>query len=218
MESALRDRDPEGDGADQLKVIETFRYEAGPGFLRLPQHLARCAETCAKLGAPFDAAKIRRTLNALAPPPIARIRLIVDMEGRIEIAATPLEDEPKVWRLTVCAERLDPEDRWLRMKTTRRALYDKARAQLPDGVDEALFANSRDRLCEGTITNLFVDFGEGMVTPPVADGLLPGVLRQQMLDAGQAREESIPLNKLPEAQSVLVGNSLRGLIPATLAG
>ena len=217
MESALRNWPPKGDRDAGLKVIETFRYEAGAGFLRLPQHLARCAATCETLGAPFDPGAVRRALNALAPGPLARIRLTVDMAGRVEISAEPMEETLRVWRLALSPKRLEPSDRWLRFKTTRRALYDRARANLPDGVDEMLFANSREQLSEGAISNVFVDFGDGLVTPPVGDGLLPGVLRAQLIDSGQAREESISLERLSAAKNIFVGNSLRGLLPATFA-
>lgn len=214
MESALRNWPPKGDHDAGLKVIETFRYEAGAGFLRLPQHLERCARTCETLGAPFDAADVRRALSALAPPALARIRLTVDMAGRMEIRAEPMSEALRVWRLALAPQRLNPGDRWLRFKTTRRALYDTARAKLPEGVDEMLFANNREQLCEGAISNVFVDFGEGLVTPPVSDGLLPGVLRAQLIESGQAREESISLARLDDAKNIFVGNSLRGLMPA----
>ena len=95
-------------------------------------------------------------------------------------------------------ERLRSDDPWLRVKSTKRAVYDRARAALPAGLDEVLFLNERSEVCEGTITSVFFDRGQGMRVPPLSCGLLPGVLR-----AGE----------LPSVR-LWVGNALRGLIPA----
>ncbi len=78
-----------------------------------------------------------------------------------------------------------------------------------------IFLNERDEVCEGTITNVFFDLGDGLCTPPLTCGCLPGVLRADMLATGQAREAVLTAADLPRAQ-LRVGNSLRGLIAATL--
>ncbi|MGB8622576.1 MAG: aminotransferase class IV, partial [Paracoccaceae bacterium] len=107
---------------------------------------------------------------------------------------------------------------WLGVKTTRRALYDAARAALPDGLDELLYLNQRGEVCEGTITNIFFETGQGLLTPPLSCGLLPGVLRAELLAQGRAREAVLRPADLGTARAVFVGNSLRGLIRAEIAG
>ncbi len=106
---------------------------------------------------------------------------------------------------------------WLGHKTTNRALYDQARAGLPVGIDELIFVNERGEVCEGTITNVFVQEGDRLLTPPLASGLLPGVLRAELLDTGRAVEAVLTLPDLEHAEAIFCGNSLRGLIRATLA-
>ena len=101
------------------------------------------------------------------------------------------------------------------MKTSNRGVYDDARAGLAD-LDEVLFLNELGQVCEGTITNVFADLGDGLVTPPVSCGCLPGILRSEMLASGQASEAVLTLDDLCEARSVFVGNSLRGLISVDL--
>ena len=81
---------------------------------------------------------------------------------------------PEVWRCASPTQRLDPDDPWLRVKTTERALYDAARAALPPGVDEMLFLNRRGEVCEGTIANVFLERDGVLLTPPLGCGLLPG--------------------------------------------
>jgi para-aminobenzoate synthetase/4-amino-4-deoxychorismate lyase len=53
-----------------------------------------------------------------------------------------------------------------------------------------------------------------LLTPPVHLGLLRGVLRRSLLESGRAREAEITLNDL--ADGFLIGNALRGLMPARL--
>ena len=72
-------------------------------------------------------------------------------------------------------------------------------------------------LCEGTITSLFLDDGSGILkTPPLAAGLLAGVLREELLDSGKAVEAVLRPQDLSGA-TIYAGNSLRGLIRAVLA-
>ena len=124
--------------------------------------------------------------------------------------------EGAVWRVSIADQRLVSNDPWLRLKTTERQIYDAARAALPEAVDEALFLNERDELCEGTITNLFVQVRDRLLTPPINCGLLPGVLREELLADSDAAESVLTIDVLQEVREIYVGNSLRGLIPAQL--
>ena len=211
MESALCEggRDP------ALKLIETLAWD-GVRALRGAGHMARLARSAALLGWSCDRdAAEAALLRGRAGP--ARLRLTLDRTGRIEVAESPLLQVAAPWRLGLASARLVAGDPWLAVKSTRRAVYDRARAHLPAGLDEVVFRNAQDQVCDGTITTLFFDAGDGLGTPPLRCGLLPGVLRQEMLDSGQAREAPLAAADLPRVR-LWVGNSLRGLIPAVWAG
>lgn len=209
MESALCGSEP------GLTLIETLGWD-GATLPRLDRHLARLARSAARLGwpAPQGAAE---ALRAACPADPARMRLTLDASGRITVTSGPLAPGRPVWRLDLSPTRLDAGDPWLRLKTSRRALYDAERAALPDGIDERIFLNQRGELCEGTITNLFFDLGQGLTTPPLSSGLLPGILREELLARGRCREAVLSEADLPRAR-LWVGNSLRGLIPAEWVG
>ncbi|AYO81918.1 aminotransferase class IV [Methylobacterium brachiatum] len=91
------------------------------------------------------------------------------------------------------------------------------------GFDESLFCNTRGRVaCAGT-GNVFALFGDRLVTPPLADGVLAGIVRAEVLGlAGacglRAEEESLSLPELLGAEAVFVTNSLRLLAPVTAIG
>jgi len=216
-ESALRD----GNATD-FDLIETMRWEPGSGFLRFDSHLARLYGSAAELGFACDPQKIGEVLmGAVGQQQIAlRTRLVLSRNGKATAAAQPFEPlaANKVWRLQLARVRLDSNDTLLRHKTSRRHSYSRARAEyLISQADEVLLANERGEICEGTISNIFADFGDGVLATPRLDcGLLPGVLRGALLDEGRAQEAIYTLDDLKSAKALFVGNSLRGLIPARL--
>lgn len=197
MESALR----EGGREPGLKLIETLLWD-GRAAPRWPLHLARLRQSAGLLG--WDCPDV------VPPTPDhpARLRLTLDGAGAVvwEVAALPAAKAE--WRVGLAEARLSSGDPWLRVKSTRREVYDRARAALPAGLDEVLFLNERGEVCDGTITTVLFDRGQGMRTPPLASGLLPGVLRAEIGCA----EEVLLAEDLPRVR-LWVGNALRGLIP-----
>ncbi|MFC6444966.1 aminotransferase class IV family protein [Shinella zoogloeoides] len=202
-----------------ISLIETLRWEPEAGFVRLERHLARLKRSAEALGLP-GADGARDALAATFSPSALRIRLELFADGRIDLqtaAFTPLAADAR-WRLKLAATRLTSTDPLLRHKTSRRALYAAARAEFPaTEADEVILLNERGELCEGTITSLFLDDGSGpLKTPPLASGLLAGVLREELLETGKAVEKVLRPGDLSRG-AVLIGNSLRGLIRCVLA-
>lgn len=215
FESALRD----GPGAG-YELIETLRFEAGE-FVRIDRHMARLGASARDLGFRFDRQAVMSALDSLRRgPAVQRVRLSLSREGRVAAAGTAFSPLPAetVWRLAIAQTRLSSQDPLLRHKTTQRAIYDAARAELsPDEADEILLLNEKGEICEGSITSLFADFGDGVLTTPALScGLLAGVLRAELLEREQAREGFVTPDRLVAATALYVGNSLRGLIRARL--
>lgn len=214
MESPFRHADLT---APDLYLIETLGWD-GCVFARLPLHLDRLARSAQLFGWPCeDAAGLAAALRAAAPPGAARMRLTLDARGMIAVQSAPLPPSPAIWRLGLAKGRLASDDPWLGVKSSHRVAYDAARATLPQGWDEAIFCNERDEVCDGSITTLFFDRGTGLCTPPLTSGLLPGVLRAQMLASGAVREAVLHAQDLPRVR-LWLGNSLRGLMSAVWLG
>ena len=198
MESALR----EGGREPGLRLIETMLWD-GRAAPRWALHLARLQRSTAMLGWACPA------VAPDGPDHPARLRLTLDREGRVEWTAATLPPTKSEWRVGLAGEKLGSGDPWLRVKSTRRGTYDRARAALREGLDEVIFLNERGEVCDGSITTVFFDRGRGMRTPPLASGLLPGVLRAEL----DCPEEVLHAEELPNVR-LWVGNALRGLIPA----
>ena len=206
VEGALRG------SAGDVRLIETLLWD-GARFPRLPLHLARLTAGAGALGFPCDPSAVQAALAAATGPDALRVRLTLGPAGDVEVTVAPLPAGKAEWRLGLAGARLSSSDPWLRVKSTRRAAYEAARAALPEGIDEVVFQNERGEVCDGAITTVFFDRGQGMRTPPLSCGLLPGVLRAELaVPEAVLRAEELPRVRL------WVGNALRGLIPAVWAG
>lgn len=203
-----------------FSLIETLRFEPGIGFTRLRLHLARLDRSARRIGfpAPLQAKDRLEEAVAGAQTPL-RVRLTLDAAGRIDVtsaAFTPL-GPGTIWKIRIASQRLESADKLLRIKTTRREVYEAARAEYPASeADEVLMLNEKDEVCEGTITSVFLDDGSGLLrTPPISCGLLAGVLRTELICQRKARVGRISLANIAGGK-LYMGNSLRGLIPAVL--
>ena len=210
-------------------IFETMRWrpasEFDPGgFDRGNAHLRRMASSARRFDMPFDPHAIHATLDnelsGFLDDKRVRVALYEDGELDVKVAAAPLPVTTK-WRLGLADTKLDAGDMWLRHKTSNRSLYDEDRATFCSGdmpqFDELIYRNQRDELCEGTITSFFVDDGSGILkTPPLECGLLPGILREKLLQNDKAVEAVLTLDDARRAEGVFLGNSLRGLILAEL--
>jgi para-aminobenzoate synthetase/4-amino-4-deoxychorismate lyase len=141
-----------------------------------------------------------------------RVRLVLARSGAIAIEVSPMP-EPPAGPVAVALVPLpvDPSDFRLRHKTSDRAFYGKP----PAGCFDTLFLDPHGYLTEGGFTSIFVERDGLLVTPPLARGLLPGVLRAELLATGRAIEGDLTPSDL--AGHFFVGNALRGLIPAIVA-
>ena len=210
MQGRIPEAVPEG-----LTVIETMRRDADGRIPLWPLHLQRLRRDCAAVGFPLDEGQVMDRLSCLPTGRTLRLRLSVAKDGSVALAHQLLVRGPAEWCIDISGVRIDSGDPWLRIKTSHRPVYDRARAAMPHGIDETILLNERGEVCEGTITNLFLRRDGRLLTPPLACGLLPGVLRAALIEEGKAIEAVLTADDLMESP-VLMGNALRGLTPARL--
>ena len=212
------------DLAKDYGLIETFHWSAQMGFERLARHLDRLQDSAAALGFGFDRPATERELAcrahdwATAAVGDRRVHLLLQRSGAltVEDAAAPASDD-KPAALGFATSRLDAADPFLRHKTTLRATYEAAAADADAaGWAEALILNRSGEVADGARHTLFADVGGRLVTPPLSSGALPGVLRQELIEAGRASERPLSSGGLKTANRLFIGNSLRGLRQAYL--
>jgi len=144
----------------------------------------------------------------------AMVRLLLSRSGAMAIQVKPYDD-PEVMPVTVALRPLpvDPTDFRLRYKTTDRRFLDLARKA--EEAWETVFIDPDGQLTEGSRTNVFVERGGKLFTPPLSRGLMPGILRAKLIEEGRAEE--VELAPADLEGGFYVGNIVRGLIPARLA-
>jgi para-aminobenzoate synthetase/4-amino-4-deoxychorismate lyase len=136
-----------------------------------------------------------------------RVRLTLDETGH-GATAQGLEPNAPHWTFAVSPRPVQSGDVLLRHKTGWREPYESEVARL--GADEVIFCNERGEVCEGARSNIFVARDGVLLTPPLSCGLLPGVLRAELIARGRAREAVLTPDDLKG--DLYFGNSLRGLV------
>jgi len=200
-------------------LFETIRVRAGVP-LRLAAHLERLAAGTRFLGldAPPEAAAVldflaARTGCATLASGVLRL-LAVDRSLRVLLA--PWQPGPPApVRLGLSREfrrcSSSPLNRFKTLSYLENRLL--AREAERRGLFEVVALNEHGRLSDGARTSLFVVRAGRLLTPPVAEGALPGVARRCLLEAGLAEEAALAPADLARAEAVLLSNALRGAMP-----
>ena len=197
---------------------------------QIEAHLARMQRSAAALHLPFDIGQAHAAIDAAlagaSSGPAGRLRLAVSPEGRW--AATVHQTEPLqtpvrlLWARDLVPALHAPasSDPLLLHKTTRRDFYDAAwRAAEAVGAFDALFVNERGHVTEGGRSTVWIVRDGCWITPPLQDGVLPGIERARMLQDAHlpTLEQSITPSDLMQADEVWVVSALRGRLRATLS-
>jgi len=194
-----------------LGLIESLRLENGR-YHRLERHLSRMAWSAGRLGHPFTRAAAEKVLlaHAAAVAGTRKVRLLLAPTGALSIESQALpEDEGRPLLLAMAREVVDPADPLLYLKTDQREHFARARRERPDA-DEVLYCNRHGELTEGSYHSLVLRLGGRLVTPPLTAGLLPGVMREELLATGEISEQSLSLKHLASAEEIWLVNSVRG--------
>lgn len=217
-----------GDG-----VFETCELAGGHAFA-LTRHLARLARSAEGLGLTLPPeAEVRAAVGAVVDAwgtATGRLRITVtagtgplgsdrgSTAPTLVVAATTARP-PRPMRVHVVPWTRNERSAVAGLKTTSYAenVVALARAHAA-GADEALFANTRGELCEGSFTNVFVERDGEVLTPPLESGCLAGVTRELVLEwardaAFPLREATLPIDVLGTAAHVALTSSLRGVVP-----
>jgi len=231
-----------GDG-----IFESMRAVAGVVF-REGRHLDRLGRSAAGIGLPLPlavsgfSAAIRDILdsNRLRE---ARIRVTITRgEGRpgdyleahgppsVVISATRFEGvDPALHRSGVRAavarrRQIPPEALDPAVKSISRLTSVLARREAREvGAFEAILLDGEGRLTEGTVSNLFLVLGGGLMTSPAPAGGLPGITREAVVELARAAsirfsEEPLPAGLLDVADEIFLTNTTWEVLPVVQVG
>ena len=188
------------------------RLRAGADVLDLPvpvsdEALGRALEETLEANAVTDGV-LRLTLTrgpgprGLLPPPQPRPTLLIT-------AATEASSPSPIRAVIATKTRRNEHSPLSRCKCINYLDNILARLEAAKrGADDALLLNTAGRLAGTTMANLFLVIDGVVVTPPVADGALPGVIRAEVLAAAGAEERSLKPEDLASASEAFITNCL----------
>jgi para-aminobenzoate synthetase/4-amino-4-deoxychorismate lyase len=205
----------------EFVLFETMLVtEAGCPYLE--RHLQRLAASARYFDFCYDEGRIRGAIVRACAGLLHgshRLRLVLKPSGDVAVQCAPLADISVPVTVLLGENPVRMDALFLQHKTTHRADYDAAwRRAETVGAFDVLFFNAQGELTEGARSSVFVQLDGRWYTPPLACGLLPGVMRSVLLadPAWAATEKVLTRSDLRLAQAVVVCNALRGALPAQI--
>lgn len=220
-----------GDG-----LFETVAIRDGAACLWEP-HMARLERGCRRLRIPFPGRREMRcdVERLLDRQPAGVIKLIVTrgsggrgyrpFDGSHSTRITSLfgfPDYPAHWwtqgvAARVCNIRLSEQPALAGIKHLNRLEQVLARSEWTDGeVAEGLMLSARNRVIEGTMTNLLAIQGNRLITPDLRATGVRGVMRARIMGLADrlgfgVRERDLSLDDLFEMDELILSNALIGV-------
>ena len=173
------------------------------------QHLERLTKASRYFAYPFDAEDLKQKIEGECQACDAnqdyRLRISLNKSGEIELSRqilTPLS--PKFCQAKLCLQEADLQQAFTYFKTTHRP-------HLSLGKQEIIYHNAAGELLETSIGNLVLKINGKLYTPPIGQGILPGIYRQHLLETGQVEEKVLTLADLNQVETIYGCNAVRKL-------
>ncbi len=219
--------------SQHFELIETLLWQPDSGYWLLEYHLDRLLTSARHFNFVCSDEQLRDELacfTATLPAASQRVRLLLNSEGRCTLSAVDCSAPLLITlrqttvaspssRCSLASEVVSAANTFLYHKTTNRELFNRSWQQAQEqGLLDTLFCNEQGQLTEGAISSIFIRQGDKFYTPPLACGLLAGVLRRYLLveESSCLSERIITPADLYQADAIFLGNSVRGLIPVEL--
>jgi branched-chain amino acid aminotransferase len=216
-----------GDG-----VFETVAVTDGVPFA-LTRHLRRLVRSADGLGIVVDLDFVRAGVAAVVAgaPRRARLRITVtggpspygsdrgDAGPTVLVATAPIAAWAATTDVVIVPWSRNERAATAGLKTTSYADNVVALRYAHDrDAAEAVFANTRDELCEGTGSNVFLEQDGELVTPPLSSGCLAGVTRELLLEwlaeeGTPALEAALAVDALRAAKEAFITSTTRDVMP-----
>ncbi len=201
-----------------FRLLETIGWTPESGFALLDRHVERLRESAACFGFDCDLEEVRRLLDTAVGDLVgpSKVRVLVSRDGAIVCEGIDVaQASERPLRIALAREPVDDRDVFLYHKTTRREVYERARASNPEA-DAVLLWNRQGEITEATDANVVVEIGGLKVTPPIECGLLAGTFRADLLHTGAIVERKIGIGDVRAASALWLINSVRGWMKGTV--
>lgn len=196
-------------------VFETILCEDKPVFLR--EHLDRMKKSMEMIGlAPLEEKELieyidnRKIIHKVLKITITPMNIIIT-ERELNYKA---EDYVAGMKLTVSNVMRNSTSKLSYIKSICyiENLLEKENAK-KSGYDDVIFFNEKGYVTETSCANIFILKSNQILTPKVECGLLPGIIRNKIVENFNVVEKMITMQDLKEADEVFITNSIMGIMP-----
>ena len=196
---------------DGFGIFETIKTVAGTPYA-LNRHMRRALDAGTRVGVPIpNEDRVRSAIDALLAEvkhPVGRLRLLFKQDGTFIAVHNPYTEITHNLNLCTYSARIDIEGVPSKTfpYTSRLDILQEAKSR---GCDEAIVINSNHDVCEGAVSNLVFYTNGEWITPPIVQGVLPGVMRALVIENLPVKVRNVDTNGLSHVQAAIVISSLK---------
>ena len=180
----------------------------------LDRHLARLGRSLGELGLPKPSQDVPALVRPFAATDDAVLRVEVrDGRASVTVRELPLLGPPTLITAS------EPHQSYPHKTTERDCFTDAGREAEVAEADDALLLTPEGLVAEGTVWTVFWWDGDGLRTPALDLGILPGVARGRVLELVKQVEQGRYRRPVLAGRSLFLSNAVRGVVPiASLDG
>ncbi len=188
---------------ENFKLIETIKVENGK-MLFENEHFDRMQKSSEYFGFKFKKPDIQPEKDGI-------LRIL--FRDEFEFEYKPL-DPAKTNKIRISPIKINSQNEFIYHKTTYRPWFYDSYQKIAEGeIYDEIFFNEKGELTEGARSNIILQIGGKLYTPPVSCGILDGIYKRQMKNV---TEKILYKSDLLNAEKIFCVNSVRGMVEVHL--
>lgn len=190
---------------EDFQLVETIKVENGK-LVKFDEHLKRLKKSAEYFGFAFNP-----EIFDVKPEKDGILRILLSKNAKYNLEYKPLMQSSSN-KIRISEKIVNSDNNFLFHKTTYRPWYkDSLESIIAGDFYDEIFFNEKGELTEGSRTNVIVEIGGKLFTPPISSGLLDGIERQRLLNEGFCSERILKKDDLIIADNIYCVNSVRGI-------
>ncbi len=204
----------------QFEILESLLFKKK--FLYSADHISRMRASAEYFDFPFSKQELENLFKQIAvklnnDKPY-KVRVLLDIKGNLRWEKSAIKPDDFTSDIILFSQKkVDDSNPFLFHKTTYRPWFDEAMKKIAEGLCyDVVFCNSKGEITECARSNIFIKKDGILYSPPISCGLLPGVLRKNLILNKGCIEKILYPGDVYSADTVYCGNSVRGLVKVKL--
>jgi para-aminobenzoate synthetase/4-amino-4-deoxychorismate lyase len=198
----------------EFHLIETILWDPDKGLYLIDDHIVRLLDSARYFEFDLSVADLNKQFDEFLShrhKEKKKVRITVSRSGKVALETFPLLSM-RGCKIALARDAISRGSQFIYHKTTSREIFQQRLAQRPE-FDDVILWNEDAFITESCIANVVISYHGELVTPPINQGLLPGVFRKSLLEKGVIKEKDISIEDLFNSEEIFLINSVRGWMP-----